>query len=61
MVNKIEWIFPNDMKYMLFLNEKFKSFDNEIYTLQTILSKEEKRFQWMLDNLLSGEYEVVED
>lgn len=33
----------------------------EFESLQSTLTKEEKRFQWMLDNLLSGEYEVVED
>lgn len=38
-----------------------KNFNEELEKVKQILIKEEKRFQWMLDNLLSGEYEVVED
>lgn len=43
------------------LNTYFDNLLSEIDRLKNILPKEEKRFQWMLDNLLSGEYEVVED
>lgn len=35
--------------------------NEELEKIKQILTKEEKRFQWMLDNLLSGEYEVVEN
>lgn len=38
-----------------------KNKNNELESVKRILPQEEKRFQWMLDNLLSGEYEVVED
>lgn len=38
-----------------------KNFNEELEKVKQILIREEKRFQWMLDNLLSGEYEVVED
>ncbi|HCJ8468606.1 TPA: restriction endonuclease subunit S [Escherichia coli] len=35
--------------------------EQELFTLKKIQQKEEKRFQWMLDNLLSGEYEVIDE
>ena len=37
-----------------------KSMNNELEKLKQLLPKEEKRFQWMLDNLLSGEYEIAD-
>lgn len=43
------------------ISNKLEMLNVEIINLKKILKKEEIRFQWMLDNLLSGEYEVVED
>lgn len=43
------------------LNDLFKEQLSDIDRLKTLLPKEEKRFQWMLDNLLSGEYEVIDE
>lgn len=61
MIDKIEWIFPKNIKYMLSVNQFFQKLDNEVFLLEELQKKEEKRFQWMLDNLLSGEYEVIDE
>lgn len=61
MINKIEWIFPSEIEEMLLINSFFVSIDKEISSLKALLEKEQLRFQWLLDNLLSGEYQVVEE
>lgn len=61
MINKIEWIFPSKVEEMLLINSFFVSIDKEISSLKALLEKEQLRFQWLLDNLLSGEYQVVDE
>lgn len=61
MINKIEWIFPSKVEEMLLINSFFVSIDKEISSLKDLLEKEQLRFQWLLDNLLSGEYQVVDE
>ena len=61
MINKIEWIFPSKIEEMLLINSFFVSIDKEISSLKALLEKEQLRFQWLLDNLLSGEYQVVDE
>lgn len=61
MINKIEWIFPSKTEEMLLINDFFVSIDKEISALKALLEKEQLRFQWLLDNLLSGEYQVVDE
>lgn len=48
------------IKEQKILNVYFQENLQKIDQLKNILPKEEKRFQWMLDNLLSGEYEIVD-
>lgn len=43
------------------LNDVFKKQLYEIDSLKSLLNKEQLRFQWLLDNLLSGEYQVVDE
>lgn len=56
----IEFLFP-DKEESIKIEKILSNLFNEVEILKELLPKEEKRFQWMLDNLLSGEYEVVED
>lgn len=57
---KMEIFFPeiNEQKNIInFLDMLYK----EKETAEILLEKEQLRFQWMLDNLLSGEYQVVDE
>ena len=57
----LEFSFPfKEEEFMLM--EKILASEYQSYEqLKKLLPKEEKRFQWMLDNLLSGEYEVIDE
>lgn len=54
-----EILIPIDEQELL--NDIFKNQLHEIDSLKSLLEKEQLRFQWLLDNLLSGEYQVVDE
>lgn len=54
-----EILIPMDEQELL--NDIFKNQLHEIDSLKSLLEKEQLRFQWLLDNLLSGEYQVVDE
>lgn len=54
-----EILIPIDEQELL--NDIFKNQLHEIDSLKCLLEKEKLRFQWLLDNLLSGEYQVVDE
>lgn len=56
----IDIIYPNHNEQILIIN-LLDNLESEISSLQKILEKEQLRFQWLLDNLLSGEYQVVDE
>lgn len=56
----ILFIFP-DNDEMILIEEVLSSLYLESNNLRKVLEKESLRFQWLLDNLLSGEYQVVEE
>lgn len=59
MLNNIETVYPENEG--LIISQFIEAINKELENVKKLLPKEEKRFQWMLDNLLSGEYEVVEN
>ncbi|EPP7233180.1 restriction endonuclease subunit S [Shigella flexneri] len=56
----ILFIFPDNDEMML-IEDILSSLYSESNNLRKILEKEQLRFQWLLDNLLSGEYQVVDE
>jgi len=56
----ILFIFP-DNDEMILIEEVLSSLYLESNNLRKVLEKEKLRFQWLLDNLLSGEYQVVDE
>lgn len=56
----IDIIYPNHNEQILIIN-LLDNLEYETSYLQKILKKEQLRFQWLLDNLLSGEYQVVDE
>lgn len=56
----IDIIYPNHDEQVLIINLLDK-LEYEFSYLQRLLDKEQLRFQWLLDNLLSGEYQVVDE
>jgi len=56
----ILFIFP-DNDEMILIEEVLSSLYLESNNLRKVLEKENLRFQWLLDNLLSGEYQVVDE
>jgi len=56
----IIFIFPEEEEMKLIENALSPLY-LEVNNLRRLLKKEQLRFQWLLDNLLSGEYKVVED
>lgn len=56
----IMFIFP-DRNEMNLIEEFLSPLYLEVNNLRKLLKKEQLRFQWLLDNLLSGEYKVVEE
>lgn len=58
-IKKISYTYPN-ISDQINIARVLKSLNEELDKIKQLLPKEEKRFQWMLDNLLSGEYEIVD-
>ena len=48
------------IKDQLILNKIFKEQFEEIDKLKLLKEKEQKRFEWLSDALLSGEYQIVD-
>lgn len=59
-LKNIMFIFPEEEEMML-IEKTLSPLYLEINNLRKLLTKEQLRFQWLLDNLLSGEYQVVDE
>lgn len=57
----LEFSFPFKEEEFILMEKILASEYQSYEQLKKLLPKEEKRFQWMLDNLLSGEYEVIDE
>lgn len=60
-INKIHFIYPENIYEQKKISFILNFYNDELKHLESLQKKEEKRFQWMLDNLLSGEYEVIDE
>ena len=56
---KLKYMFP-DKKEQVVISKAIKQLDKEKKTVELLLEKEQKRFDWMSDALLSGEYQIVD-
>lgn len=56
----ISYCIPNLEQQNIIVNV-IENLEQELDKLNILLEKEQLRFQWLLDNLLSGEYQVVDD
>ena len=59
-LKNIMFIFPEEEEMML-IEKTLSPLYLEINNLRKLLTKEQLRFQWLLDNLLLGEYQVVDE
>lgn len=59
-INDFEILYPSNNSELELLMDSLKKLNTELSQAKQLLKKEQKRFDWMSDALLSGEYQVID-
>lgn len=59
-INDFEVLYPYDRLELELLMTSLDKINSELSKVEELFEKEQKRFDWMSDALLSGEYQIVD-